>query len=100
MLWSTPRSTSAGSRRWPGFGSALKKSGCPARRASRSSRERREERPGIFLATAHPAKFAEVVEPIIGRTIPKPQPLLEALAVKRNILEIDATLDAVNKVLG
>jgi threonine synthase len=55
---------------------------------------------GIFLATAHPAKFAEVVEPIIGRTIPKPQPLLDALATKRKILEIDATLDAVNKVLG
>lgn len=54
---------------------------------------------GVFLATAHPAKFAEVVEPIIGHTIPKPQPLVEALATKRMILEIDATLDAVEKVL-
>ena len=56
--------------------------------------------PGVFLATAHPAKFAEVVEPVIGCTIPKPQPLLDALAVKRKILEIDVTLEAVNKVLG
>jgi threonine synthase len=56
--------------------------------------------PGVFLATAHPAKFAEVVEPIIGRTIPKPQPLVEALATKRKVLEIDATLDAVEKVLA
>jgi threonine synthase len=55
--------------------------------------------PGVFLATAHPAKFAEVVEPIIGRAIPKPQPLAEALARKRKILEIDATLDAVEKAL-
>jgi threonine synthase len=56
--------------------------------------------PGVFLATAHPAKFAEVVEPVIGCAIPKPQPLLDALAVKRKILEIDATLEAVNEVLG
>ena len=58
------------------------------------------DRPGVFLATAHPAKFAEIVEPIIGRTIPKPQPLVEAPATKRNILEVDATLGAVEKVLG
>jgi threonine synthase len=62
-------------------------------------RQGREGR-GIFLATAHPAKFAEVVEPLIGRTIPKPQPLLDALATKRKIREIDTTLEAVNKVLG
>jgi len=60
----------------------------------------RQEGQGIFLATAHPAKFAEVVEPIVGCTIPKPQPLVEALATKRTILEIDATLDAVERVLG
>jgi threonine synthase len=56
--------------------------------------------PGVFLATAHPAKFAEVVEPIVGRPIAKPQPLVEALAAKRKILEIDATLAAVEKALG
>jgi threonine synthase len=58
------------------------------------------ERPGVFLATAHPAKFAEVVEPIVGRAIPKPQPLVDALAARRAILEIDATFDAVTRVLG
>ena len=56
--------------------------------------------PGVFLATAHPAKFAEIVEPVIGRTIPKPQPLVDALARSGQILEIDATLEAVEKVLG
>jgi threonine synthase len=56
--------------------------------------------PGVFLATAHPAKFAEVVEPIIGRAIEKPRPLVEALAARRKILEIDATLEAVEKVLA
>jgi threonine synthase len=54
---------------------------------------------GIFLATAHPAKFAEIVEPIIGRAIPKPAGLAEALAQPRQILRIDATLDAVKDTL-
>jgi threonine synthase len=56
--------------------------------------------PGIFLATAHPAKFAEIVEPIIGSSIPTPQPLLDALARRPQILEIDATPEAVETVLG
>ena len=51
-------------------------------------------REGIFLATAHPAKFAEVVAPIIGGTIDKPAPLAGALARGRHILRMDATLDA------
>jgi threonine synthase len=54
---------------------------------------------GIFLATAHPAKFAEIVEPIIGRSIPKPAALAEALRRPRPILRIDATLDAVKELL-
>ena len=68
-------------------------------REGQEGRER-QEGPGVFLATAHPAKFAEVVEPVIGRAIPKPKPLVEALATRRKILEIDATLDAVEKVLA
>jgi threonine synthase len=55
---------------------------------------------GIFLATAHPAKFAEIVEPIIGRSIEKPQALAEALARPRHILKIDASLEAVKDALG
>jgi threonine synthase len=59
----------------------------------------REGRMGIFLATAHPAKFAEIVEPIIGRAIEKPAPLAEALARPRHIIRIDASLDAVRGLL-
>jgi threonine synthase len=62
--------------------------------------ERREGRGGVFLATAHPAKFAEIVEPVIGRRIDMPQPLAEALATPRAILEIEATPQAVERVLG
>jgi threonine synthase len=53
----------------------------------------------VFLATAHPAKFAEIVEPIIGRAVDKPPPLLHALATPRKILALDATPAAVDRVL-
>jgi threonine synthase len=54
---------------------------------------------GIFLATAHPAKFAEIVEPIIGRAVEKPGALAHALGRPRHIIRIDAALDAVKRVL-
>jgi threonine synthase len=58
------------------------------------------ERVGVFLATAHPAKFGEIVEPIIRRPIVTPAPLADALARPRHILRIDASLDAVTEALG
>jgi len=41
--------------------------------------ERDDEPIGIVLATAHPAKFRDEVEPIIGREIPLPKALAERL---------------------
>jgi threonine synthase len=55
--------------------------------------------PRIFLATAHPAKFAEIVEPIIGRPIAKPAALADAVARPRHVLRVDATRDAVAELL-
>ncbi|HMD34022.1 MAG TPA: threonine synthase [Vicinamibacterales bacterium] len=54
---------------------------------------------GILLGTAHPAKFAEIVEPVIGRPVEKPEPLARALARPRHMIRIDASLDAVRGVL-
>jgi threonine synthase len=54
---------------------------------------------GIFLATAHPAKFAEIVEPIIGRVVEKPAPLAQALARPRHIIRIEPSLAAVKGML-
>ena len=54
-------------------------------------------RVGIFLSTAHPAKFAEIVEPIIGRPVEKPPVLAEALNGPQHIIRIRASLD---RVLG
>jgi threonine synthase len=58
-----------------------------------------DQRVGIFLATAHPAKFSEIVEPIIGRRVQTPAPLAEALARPRHILRMDASLEAVAEAL-
>jgi threonine synthase len=54
---------------------------------------------GVFLATAHPAKFAEIVEPIIGRSIEKPSALAQAVARPRHLIRIDSTFEAVRDVL-
>ncbi|MEO8465762.1 MAG: threonine synthase [Gammaproteobacteria bacterium] len=40
---------------------------------------RRVGRPWIVCATAHPAKFETIVEPVIGRTVPVPSALAEIL---------------------
>jgi threonine synthase len=58
-------------------------------------RRGQEGQVGIFLATAHPAKFAEIVEPIVGRAIEKPAPLAQALARPRHIIRIEPSLAAV-----
>jgi threonine synthase len=54
---------------------------------------------GVFLSTAHPAKFREIVEPVIGRTVETPKPLADALARPRHILRIAASLEAVGAAL-
>ena len=53
----------------------------------------------IFLATAHPAKFAEIVDPIIGRPVEKPAPLAQALSKPRHVIRIDATFEAIRGLL-
>lgn len=53
----------------------------------------------LFLSTAHPAKFREVVEPAIGRAVPLPGPLAEALARPRLVERISPTLGQLAKLL-
>jgi threonine synthase len=45
--------------------------------------------PGIFLATAHPAKFREVVEPVLG-AIKLPRALRDALGRERYVTRMPA----------
>ncbi|MEO7133953.1 MAG: threonine synthase [Vicinamibacterales bacterium] len=53
----------------------------------------------LFLATAHPAKFREVVEPIIGKPVPLPDALAETLARKKTIERIGPALGELSKLL-
>jgi threonine synthase len=54
---------------------------------------------GAFLATAHPAKFREVVEPAIGRTVSLPPALAEAVGRPRRSIPIGADYGDLLKLL-
>ena len=54
---------------------------------------------GVFLATAHPAKFLEVVEPAIGRPVPLPDALAEAVKRPRHALPLPADYAALHALL-
>jgi threonine synthase len=55
---------------------------------------------GIFLATAHPAKFADILEPIVGDAVEPPKALTAALAAPRAIMAMEPSLDALRDRLG
>jgi threonine synthase len=54
---------------------------------------------GVFLATAHPAKFGEVVEPVIGERVELPPALRDAIARPRHAVRIDADYAALKALL-
>ncbi|HEX7116724.1 MAG TPA: threonine synthase [Steroidobacter sp.] len=53
----------------------------------------------VVVATAHPAKFNEVVEAQTGREVPIPPSLAELLARPRQESELDPTLEALRAAL-
>lgn len=66
---------------------------------ARLSPERRSERPWVACATAHPYKFADIVEPLIGAKI-SPPPALEAILSRATRSEaIPATLQGLASAL-
>ncbi|HEY7789997.1 MAG TPA: threonine synthase [Vicinamibacterales bacterium] len=54
---------------------------------------------GVVMATAHPAKFAEVVEPAIGRTIEIPERLRACLERPRRVKALAVSADALGEIL-
>jgi threonine synthase len=54
---------------------------------------------GVFVATAHPAKFREVVEPAIGEPVPLPPVLAEALARPRRSISMEISYPALERYL-
>jgi threonine synthase len=60
------------------------------------------DRPGdhwVLVATAHPAKFNDVVEPLIGRQVPVPPALARLLDLPRLEEDLAPTLDALRSRL-
>jgi threonine synthase len=47
----------------------------------------------VVVATAHPAKFDTVVEPLVGRPIPVPESLAELLAKPVSARALEPDLD-------
>jgi threonine synthase len=64
---------------------------------------RRQPRDGdaplVVLATAHPAKFPDVVEPAIGATIPTPPGLMQTYERTEFMREVPPTLAALSREL-
>ena len=61
--------------------------------------ERSANRRLVCLATAHPAKFRETVEPVLGREVPLPPPLADALTRPRLVERIAPTLDGLRPLV-
>jgi threonine synthase len=53
----------------------------------------------LFLATAHPAKFRDIVEPVIGAVVPLPQTLAEAMSRPRLVRTIPPRLSDLRPIL-
>jgi threonine synthase len=65
---------------------------------SRLGARRASER-WVLVATAHPAKFNDIVEPLIGTEVPVPPALAELLALPSIQTEIGSNLDDLRTVL-
>jgi threonine synthase len=67
---------------------------------ARLAPERRAERPWIACATAHPYKFAEIVEPLIGEILEPPPALARILGREGKFLSIAPTPQALAAALA
>jgi threonine synthase len=62
-------------------------------------RDAGDTRPWAVVATAHPAKFEGIVEPLVGHAVPPPAVLAECLARPASADALDADDDALRAVL-
>ena len=66
---------------------------------SRLAPAERHDRPWVVVATAHPAKFNEIVEPIIGKPVTVPDSLDRLLRLPQHAVDLPPTLEAVAAAL-
>jgi threonine synthase len=72
---------------------------CPHTATAVHLREQLDSPHWVVVATAHPAKFETIVEPLVGHSVEPPQPLADLLDRPRHVLEIDADLEALRQGL-
>jgi threonine synthase len=53
----------------------------------------------VIVATAHPAKFEQIVEPLIEQQIPLPEPLLRIQSKPSLFVAIDADMQSLKQAL-
>ena len=53
----------------------------------------------IVVASAHPAKFREIIEPLIGETVPLPESLARLFDRASSSTEIDADIASLRHAL-
>ncbi len=66
---------------------------------SRLSPAERRDRPWVLVATAHPAKFNEIVEPIIGEPVAVPESLARLLTLPQHLVDLPPTIEALAKAI-
>jgi threonine synthase len=66
---------------------------------SRLSEAERRDRPWVVVATAHPAKFNEIVEPITAQPVPIPESLGRLLRLPQHAKDLPPTLEALAAAL-
>lgn len=66
---------------------------------NRLSTEDKRDLPWVVVATAHPAKFNEIVEPIIGKPIAVPESLAGLLRQPEHRADMPPTLEALSAAL-
>jgi threonine synthase len=66
---------------------------------SRLSEAERRDRPWVVVATAHPAKFNEIVEPITHKAIAVPESLNRLLHLPQHAVDLPPTIAALSAAL-
>jgi len=54
---------------------------------------------GVLLATAHPAKFVEVVEPVLEESLPIPPELSRCMEAERKVVRLEPSLEGLREIL-
>lgn len=73
---------------------------CPHTAVAVRAREMQSSPHWIVVSTAHPGKFSEVIEPLLGKTVDLPLQLQVLLDKPSRFVEIDAEYGELRRVLG